>query len=108
MFGRSAPPPNSIVLPEALATRLKRDGGELETEAITALSAYLEAVDNPKPSVEEGIPFWLQRETANSEIEDELRERVTQRNAEHSEGSDLKGKAVSPGKQQSADKPGNS
>jgi len=79
LFGQTSSPANSVIIPEPLAARLKADGHDLQIEAVGVIQNHFEAIDNPKLTAEEGMPFWLQRESANSEIEDELRERVTQR-----------------------------
>ena len=62
--------------------RLTASGDELPVAVERIIRGHYELIDNPPPTPESGIPFWLQREASNSEIEDELREKVTQRNAE--------------------------
>jgi hypothetical protein len=83
LFKGSPPPPppaNTVVVSDSLADRLGADGADLELAVNEALRAYFKLLDEPKAELP-GMPFWLQREAAGSEIEDELRDRVTQRRA---------------------------
>ena len=89
MFG-SAPPPlppvNSVVIPDDLVTRLVTDEVPLQQAVETVLRDHVSTLDHPQPTAEQ-IPFWLERETfAPGDLEDQLRDKVTQRRAteEHS------------------------
>jgi hypothetical protein len=75
-----APPVNTVVISDDLATRLTQNGDELEAATNEAVRAYFKLLDEPKTDLS-GMPFWLERERNPSEIEDELRDRVTQRRA---------------------------
>jgi hypothetical protein len=82
---RGAPPPppppaNRVVISDDLAARLTQTGIDLEAATNEAVRAYFKVLDEPKTDLS-GMPFWLEREKANSEMEDELRDRVTQRRA---------------------------
>ena len=76
-----SPPANTVVISDALAVRLVQGGSDLELATNEALRSYFKLLDEPKVELA-GMPFWLEREEASSEIEDELRDRVTQRRAE--------------------------
>ena len=82
LFGTPPPPPNSVLIPEDLVPRLIAGGDGLPVAVERIIRGHYDLIDNPPPMPENGIPFWLQRETSNSEIEDELRQKVNQRNAE--------------------------
>jgi len=69
-----------VVISDDLATRLTQAGDDLEAAANEAVRAYFKVLDEPKTDLS-GMPFWLEREGATSEMEDELRDRVTQRRA---------------------------
>jgi hypothetical protein len=80
---RGAPPPppppdNTVVISDDLAARLTQTGIDLETATNEAVRAYFKVLDEPKTDLS-GLPFWLEREKATSEIEDALRDRVSQR-----------------------------
>lgn len=77
------PPPNSVVIADDVADQLRGEGVELQGSVDLALRAFLEAQRRAREaSTEELIPFWLRRESGHSsEMEEALRDRVTQRRA---------------------------
>lgn len=91
LFGGSTPAPveppaNTVLIADDIAAKLAGahaagDAPSLETAVNEMLRAHLDALAQPQPNGE-GIPFWLQRGQApTSDMEDELRDRVTQRRA---------------------------
>ncbi len=81
--GALADPPlprNAVVIPDDIAAALIAGFGDLGSAVETALRAHLAAEAKLAAARGDGIPFWLQRDAAQvSDIEDELRDRVTQR-----------------------------
>jgi len=76
-----APPPNIVEIPEELVGRLNRDGQPLSESVVAILRSHFEAEDHPAPASEQ-IPFWLEREKVGTgDLEDQLRDKVTQRRA---------------------------
>ena len=73
-----------MVIDPDLASALTPGGEPLQAAVNAALRQHLEHLRAAETAAARGeaIPFWLARdERGSSEIEDELRERVTQRRA---------------------------
>lgn len=87
LFGSAPPPPapNSVTIPEDIVGEL---GGDLPLQ-VTVEEALRMLIEVRKRAAEhelEGVPFWLKREAGQSpEIDESLRDRVTQRRAAESE-----------------------
>jgi hypothetical protein len=84
LFASAPPPPapNTVVIPEDIVTQL--DGGEapLQTTVDDALRSLIEIRRRAAEHDAEGLPFWLRREAGQKgEIDESLRDRVTQRRA---------------------------
>jgi hypothetical protein len=80
------PPPNAVVIPEDIVGQL--DGGDAPLQATVegALRSYLEIRRRAAEHDAEGLPFWLRREAGEKgEIDQSLRDRVTQRRASETE-----------------------
>ena len=82
------PPPNSVVIPDDLAATLTADGADLDVAVVGTVRAHLDAQAKAKEAAARGekIPFWLQKDADfTADLEDELRDRVTQRRAVEAE-----------------------
>ena len=80
------PPPNTVVIPDDIVAQL--DGGEapLQDTVEEALRNLVEIRRRAAEHDAEGLPFWLRRESGQKvEIDESLRDRVTQRRAAESE-----------------------
>ena len=82
---RPAPPPppaNAVVIPDDIVEQL--GGGEqpLQQTVDEALRSLIEIRRRAAEHDAEGLPFWLRRESGQKgEIDESLRDRVTQRRA---------------------------
>ena len=94
------PPANSVLIDEELAAQLTAGGGALDLAVDAALRAYLDAEAKAMTAGEpERIPFWLRREVERGgDLEEELRDRVIQRQAAEEE-ENVEGRARRSGKQ---------
>jgi hypothetical protein len=80
------PPPNTVVIPDDIVGLL--DGGEAPLQATveSALRSLIEIRRRAAEHDAEGLPFWLRREAGQrGEIDESLRDRVTQRRAAETE-----------------------
>jgi hypothetical protein len=80
------PPPNTVVIPEDIVGKL--DGGDapLQSTVEDALRSLIEIRRRAAEHDAEGLPFWLRREAGQKgEIDESLRDRVTQRRAADSQ-----------------------
>jgi hypothetical protein len=76
------PPPNSVVIPEDIVGQLGGAGGSLQATVDDALRSLIEIRRRAAEHDAEGLPFWLRREAGQKgEIDESLRDRVTQRRA---------------------------
>jgi hypothetical protein len=77
-----APPPNTVVIPEDLVTQLEGGDAPLQATVEEALRDLVEIRRRAAEHDAEGLPFWLRRESGQKgEIDESLRDRVTQRRA---------------------------
>jgi hypothetical protein len=87
LFKPTPPPtqPNAVVIPDDVVGQL--DGGDVPLQATVeeALRSYIEIRRRAAEHDAEGLPFWLRREAGLGEIDESLRERVTQRHAAETE-----------------------
>ena len=86
LFGSKppAPPPNSVLIDEDLVDAIAPAGTPLQAAVNQTLRDHLaaeaKAAEEARRKQEaEQIPFWLRRDAEQSQIEDELRDRVIQR-----------------------------
>ncbi|HEY8755815.1 MAG TPA: hypothetical protein VIN65_05630 [Candidatus Dormibacteraeota bacterium] len=80
------PPPDTVVIPEDIVGKL--DGGDapLQSTVEDALRSLIEIRRRAAEHDAEGLPFWLRREAGQKgEIDESLRDRVTQRRAADSQ-----------------------
>lgn len=80
--GPAPPPANTVVIADDIVGQL--DGGDapLEKTVDEALRSLLEIRRRAAEHDAEGLPFWLRREAGQKgEIDESLRDRVTQRRA---------------------------
>ena len=103
LFGgraQPAPPPaHSVIVDEALAAQLTAGGLALDAAVESALRAYLDAQAKAAEAGEpERIPFWLRRDDERSDMDEELRDRVIQRQSGGDDDVETQGKRA-PGKQ---------
>jgi hypothetical protein len=76
------PPPNSVVIPDDLVAQLEGGDAPLQATVEDALRSLLEIRRRAAEHDAEGLPFWLRRESGQKgEIDESLRDRVTQRRA---------------------------
>ena len=86
LFGSPPPPPptpppvNTVVIPDELAATLQRPDTTLEDRVLGILREYVEISGRPAP-VQQRMPFWLEREENTGDLEEALRDKVTQRRA---------------------------
>ena len=81
LFGRpgpAAPPANSVVIADDLAAALTAEGRPLADAVDATLREQLTARRRDPDS---HIPFWLARDGAQVDIDDELRDRLERRRA---------------------------
>jgi hypothetical protein len=82
---QSAPPPaapNTVVIPDDIVTQLGGAEAPLQTTVDDALRSLIEIRRRAAEHDAEGLPFWLRREAGQKgEIDESLRDRVTQRRA---------------------------
>jgi hypothetical protein len=81
-----SPPPNTVTIPDDIVGQL--DGGDAPLQATVeeALRSLLEIRRRAAEHDAEGLPFWLRREAGQKgEIDESLRDRVTQRRAAENE-----------------------
>jgi hypothetical protein len=79
------PPPNAVVIPDDVARQLGGGDAPLQATVEEALRSYIEIRRRAAEHDAEGLPFWLRREAGLGEIDESLRERVTQRHAAETE-----------------------
>jgi hypothetical protein len=89
LFNSTPPPapPNAVLIPDDVAAQL--DGGDAPLQATVeaALRSYIEIRRRAAEHDAEGLPFWLRREAGQKgEIDESLRDRVTQRRAAETQG----------------------
>jgi hypothetical protein len=86
---KSAPPPppaNTVIIPDDIVGQLGGGEAPLQTTVEEALRSLLEIRRRAAEHDAEGLPFWLRREAGQKgEIDESLRDRVTQRRAAESE-----------------------
>ena len=93
LFGSKPPPPppNSVLIDEDLVDAIAPSGTSLQAAVNQTLRDHLaaeaKAADEARRKQEaEQIPFWLRRDAEQSQIEDELRDRVIQRQTASDDG----------------------
>jgi hypothetical protein len=86
---KSAPPPppaNTVIIPDDIVVQLAGGAAPLQTTVEEALRSLLEIRRRTAEHDAEGLPFWLRREAGQKgEIDESLRDRVTQRRAAENE-----------------------
>jgi hypothetical protein len=86
---KSAPPPppaNAVIIPDDIVGQLGGGEAPLQTTVEEALRSLLEIRRRAAEHDAEGLPFWLRREAGQKgEIDESLRDRVTQRRATENE-----------------------
>ena len=87
LFNSAPPPaPNTVVIPEDIVGRLGGGDAPLQTTVDEALRSLIEIRRRAAEHDAEGLPFWLRREAGQKgEIDETLRDRVTQRHASEHE-----------------------
>jgi hypothetical protein len=88
LFNSAPPPPapNTVVIPEDIVAKLEGGDAPLQTTVEDALRSLLEIRRRAAEHDAEGLPFWLRREAGQKgEIDESLRDRVTQRHAADSQ-----------------------
>jgi hypothetical protein len=81
-----APPPNTVTIPEDIVGQLGGGDAPLQTTVEEALHSLLEIRRLAAEHEAEGLPFWLRREAGQKgDIDESLRDRVTQRRATENE-----------------------
>ena len=79
------PPANAVVIPDDIVAQLGGEG-PLQATVEDALRSLLEIRRRAAEHDAEGLPFWLRREAGQKgEIDESLRDRVTQRRAAENE-----------------------
>jgi len=89
LFNSAPPPPapNTVVIPEDIVGKLEGGDAPLQTTVEEALRSLIEIRRRAAEHDAEGLPFWLRREAGQKgEIDESLRNRVTQRRATENEG----------------------
>jgi hypothetical protein len=80
------PPPNTVVIPDDIVAQLEGGEAPLQTTVEEALRSLVEIRRRAAEHDAEGLPFWLRREAGQKgEIDESLRDRVTQRRAAENE-----------------------
>jgi hypothetical protein len=80
------PPPNAVIIPDDIVEQLGGGEAPLQTTVEEALRSLLEIRRRAAEHDAEGLPFWLRREAGQKgEIDESLRDRVTQRRASENE-----------------------
>jgi hypothetical protein len=88
LFKPASPPPpaNTVVIPDDIVAQLKGGDEPLQTTVDEALRSLIEIRRRAAEHDAEGLPFWLRREAGQKgEIDESLRDRVTQRRAAENE-----------------------
>ncbi|MBJ7608693.1 MAG: hypothetical protein JF887_04580 [Candidatus Dormibacteraeota bacterium] len=81
-----SPPPNAVIIPDDIATELGGGDAPLQATVEEALRSLVEIRRRAAEHDAEGLPFWLRREAGQKgEIDESLRDRVTQRRAAETE-----------------------
>jgi hypothetical protein len=81
-----SPPANAVVIPEDIVGQLNGGAAPLQVTVEEALRSLIEIRRRAAEHDAEGLPFWLRREAGQKgEIDESLRDRVTQRRATESE-----------------------
>ena len=84
--GSPPSPPNTVVIADDVVAQLDGDGAPLEATVDQALRSLLEIRRRAAEHDAEGLPFWLRREAGQKgEIDESLRDRVTQRRSAETE-----------------------
>jgi hypothetical protein len=88
LFSSTPPPtPNAVSIPADIVEQLGGGDAPLQATVEEALRSYLEIRRRAAEHDAEGLPFWLRREAGEKgEIDQSLRDRVTQRRAAETEG----------------------
>ncbi len=88
LFSSAPPlPPNSVVIPADIVVALGAGDGPLQASVEAALRSLIEIRRRAAEHDAEGLPFWLRREAGqHTEIDESLRDRVSQRRAAENEG----------------------
>lgn len=85
LFKPAAPPPppaNNVIIPDDIVAQLNGGEAPLQDTVENALRSLLEIRRRAAEHDAEGLPFWLRRESGQKgEIDESLRDRVTQRRA---------------------------
>ena len=80
------PPPNTVVIPDDIVAQLEGGEAPLQDTVEEALRNLVEIRRRAAEHDAEGLPFWLRRESGQKgEIDESLRDRVTQRRAAETE-----------------------
>ncbi len=79
----AAPPPaHSVVIPDDIIDQLGAADDQLQSSVEDALRSLIEIRRRAAEHDAEGLPFWLRREAGQqAEIDESLRDRVSQRRA---------------------------
>ncbi len=76
------PPPHTVVIPDDIVGQLVGGDEPLQASVEEALRSFIEIRRRTAEHDAEGLPFWLRREAGQKgEIDESLRDRVTQRHA---------------------------
>jgi hypothetical protein len=87
LFKSAPPPPNAVVIPDDIVGQLEGGDAPLQSTVEDALRSLIEIRRRAAEHDAEGLPFWLRREAGQKgEIDESLRDRVTQRRAAEHEG----------------------
>lgn len=80
------PPPNSVVIADDIVSQLDAGDVPLQAAVDDALRSLFEIRRRAAEHDAEGLPFWLRRESGQKgEIDESLRDRVSQRRAADSD-----------------------
>jgi hypothetical protein len=89
LFASAPPPPpaNSVVIPDDIIVQLGGGDSPLQETVEEGLRSLIEIRRRAAEHDAEGLPFWLRREAGQKgEIDESLRDRVSQRRAAETEG----------------------